>query len=330
MTTSPFPPGTRAWAITDGKAGDLAQVLGLLERAGIAFESRVVAPRPPWVWALPFGPLDPRERPGRAGGPLAGPFPDIAIATGRRAVACLRALKRASAGHVFTVCLKQPATGRTAADLVWVQAHDRLRGANVVVTDTSPHRLAPERLDAARAAPPAALATLAVPRVAVLLGGPNRAYRFDAAATARLLAGLDRLAAAGASLMITPSRRTPPGLAATLAARFPAPRHFVWDMAGDNPYIPMLALADAVVVTTDSTNMMSEAPATGAPLLLFEPSGDAPKMARLARRLVEAGIARPLDAAPPLGPRRTPVDATPDILDHIAAGYAAHRARLAG
>lgn len=325
-----FPDQTRAWAITDGKAGDLAQVLGLLERAGVAFESRVVAPRAPWVWALPFGPLDPRERPGRDGGPLAGPLPDIAIATGRRAVAALRALKSASAGRTFTVCLKQPATGRAAADLIWVQAHDRLRGDNVFVTLTSPHRISPARLDAARLNPAAELAALPAPRIAVLVGGPNRVYRYSDADIARLIAGLERLrATTGASLMITPSRRTPAALTAELVARFGRPAGFVWDMTGANPYVDMLALADAVVVTADSTNMMSEAPATGAPLLLFRPSGDAPKMDRLAATLIDAGIARWLDAADAPGDRYPPVDATETILDRIAAAYAAHRAGAA-
>jgi mitochondrial fission protein ELM1 len=56
----------------------------------------------------------------------------------------------------------------------------------------------------------------------------------------------------------------------------------------------MLALADAVVVTADSVNMVSEACATGRPVLLFEPTPrrDAPRIRRFIDGLVEAGAVR--------------------------------------
>jgi hypothetical protein len=326
-TMSPFAPGTTAWGLTDGKAGDAAQVLGLLERSGLSFEHRIVAPRAPWLWAMPFGPVDPREAPGRADGPLAGPLPDIVIATGRRTVASLRALKNASTGRIFTVFLKQPATGARAADLIWVPEHDRLRGARVITTLTSPHRISPERLNAAADNAPAALLDLARPRVAVLVGGPNRDYPFATPDQDRLIAALNHLHMHGCTLMVTPSRRTPTALAARLQA-LAGPRAMVWDGTGDNPLLAYLALADAIVVTIDSTNMLSEAPATGAPLLLFRPAGSAPKMERLASALVAHGSARWLDdtVTPPFV-RRPPIDATPAILDAIATRYRAFRAQ---
>lgn len=317
----PLPEGTRVWGVTDGKAGDVAQVEGLLDRLARPYEMRVVAPRTPWVHLLPFGPIDPREAPGRPGGPLEGPLPDLAVATGRRAVKYLAALKRATGGRCFTVCLKRPATGVGAADLIWVPAHDRFAGPNVLVTLTSPHRLSPQRLAAARAAPDPRLAALPRPLVAVAIGGPNKDYRFDADDQRRLLDGLDRLVASGASLAVTASRRTPPALAEAVAARFAAPRHFVWDGTGENPYTAMLALADAVVVTQDSTNMMSEAPATGAPMLLFTPSGRAPKMERLAAALVAEGLARPLDAGL-VTTRHAAVDATDVVATAVLRAFA--------
>ena len=117
----------------------------------------------PFVWLMPRGPIDPRDGPERPNSPIRPPFPDIVIASGRRAVPYLRAVKKASNGLSFTVFLKDPRTGTGAADLIWVAEHDRLRGANVLVTTTSPHRLAPERLAQARANPPAAIAALPSP-----------------------------------------------------------------------------------------------------------------------------------------------------------------------
>ena len=77
--------------------------------------------------------------------------------------------------------------------------------------------------------------------------------------------------------MATPSRRTPPELLAAVRAGLGGAPGFVWDGDGDNPYAAMLALADAMLVTGDSANMVGEATATGAPVHIFEPSGGGSK-----------------------------------------------------
>jgi mitochondrial fission protein ELM1 len=77
----------------------------------------------------------------------------------------------------------------------------------------------------------------------------------------------------GFSVMATPSRRTPPELIAAVRAGLGTTEAFVWDGQGDNPYLHMLALADALLVTGDSANMVGEATATGAPVHVFEPTG---------------------------------------------------------
>ena len=98
----------------------------------------------------------------------------------------------------------------------------------------------------------------------------------------------------GAGLMVTPSRRTPPPLMATLASTLSGERRaaghvWIWDGTGDNPYVEMLALADAVIVTADSVNMLGEAAATGRPIHVFEPGRLPRKVARLVDRLVGHG-----------------------------------------
>ncbi len=57
----------------------------------------------------------------------------------------------------------------------------------------------------------------------------------------------------------------------------------------------MLALAETIIVTNDSVNMMSEAHATGKPLYILPLPGHAnTKPARFAETLIRSGIARPL------------------------------------
>ena len=91
--------------------------------------------------------------------------------------------------------------------------------------------------------------------------------------------------------MVTPSRRTPAGLRAALAAGLGPGA--VWDGAGANPYPGMLALAEAAVVTADSVNMASEAASAGLPVLVAGVSGLSAKLARFQADFAAAGRARP-------------------------------------
>ena len=332
MTTDPtaLPDITaaRTWVITDGKAGDENQCLGVAETLGLAAEIKRVEARPPFDWLAPWGPIDPRDAPGRSSGALAGPLPDLVIASGRRAAPYLRAIRRASRGRTFTAFLKDPRTGTGSADFIWVPDYDDLRGENVLTTATPPHRVSPERLSAARADPDPRLAALPQPRVAVLVGGDSRHLRFGASDIARLLAHLTALSEAGASLMLTVSRRTPAPLREalrSLADRRPA---FFWDGGSDNPYVAMLSLAEAVVVTSDSANMVGEAVSTGAPVLLFELAGTYSRHRRFFAGLAQAGALVPFTGRLEML-HYAPIDATPYIAQRLADAYIRHQARVA-
>jgi mitochondrial fission protein ELM1 len=273
---------------------------------------------------MPRGPIDPHDDPDRQGSPIRPPFPDIVIASGRRAISYVRAVRKASNGRTFTVILKDPRTGAGTADFIWVAEHDRLRGGNVLVTTTSPHRLAPERLAAARAAPPAAIAALPSPRAAVLVGGDSRHHRFRAEDIARFAGLLDQLASSGVALMGSRSRRTPPALDETVAQVFARHGGWWWDGGGDNPYVALLANADAIVVTADSTNMIGEATATGTPILVFEPHGGHGKLAKFLEALKRKGMVHHFEGRLE-GGRYAPVDATQAIADAVREGWLMHR-----
>lgn len=314
--------GARCWLITDGKMGDLAQCIGVAERLGLATESRVVRPRALFAAFMPWGPIDPREAPSRTGSPLAPPFPDIAVASGRRAAAYLRHLKSASGGRVFTVFLKDPRSGAGTADCLWVPQHDRLRGSNVLTTLTGPHRFSPEKLAGMRAG-----ASLwpsdGRHRFGVVLGGNSKDFHFTPDDETRLLAGLRAIARNRATLAVTPSRRTPPGLADAVRILTQETGGFFWDGAGENPYLAILAQSDTLLVTADSTNMVGEAVATGRPVLVFRPTGGSPKIDQHLRELEHLGAIRPFQGRLE-DFTYEPIDATPAIAIHLARGYAQH------
>lgn len=319
MSASPDPttgdPLT-AWVLTDGKAGDEGPCLGIAAALGARVERRVVRPRAPWVWVLPYGPIDPAEAAGRPGSPIAPPWPDLVLACGRRAVAYARAVKRAAGKRTLVVVLRDPRTRRHGADLLWVATHDAPRGPDVIVTDTTPHRIGADLLARLRADPPAWAADLPAPRVAVVIGGGDG---LDG-----LPEKLAALAPAAGSFLVTPSRRTPPGLLAAVRSAVAGRPGFVWDGTGDNPYPAFLALADQVVVTGDSFNMVSEALATGRPVLVHEPTRPRRKLHGFLNGLYRAGLARPFQGRLE-DYKYAPVDSTPVIAAAIAHRLPADR-----
>ena len=295
---------------------------------GVEARELVVRPRKLFDFLAPWGPVDPRDAPGR-GGLLAPPWPDIAIAAGRVTVPYLRRIKKASGGRTFTVFLQDPRTGPKTADLIWVPEHDRLRAENVLVTLTSPHPLTPARLAAARITPDPRIARLATPRVAMVLGGPSGVHRFENKDRAALADIARTILRDGRSLMVTPSRRTPPEVAAAIAEAVAAEgagpdRAFVWRGEGDNPYLQMLAHADAVVVTADSVNMVGEAAATGAPVHLYEPTGGPSKTTGFLEKLIAAGYARRWSGRLEEW-NYEPLDATGTIAREAAKGFGVFR-----
>jgi mitochondrial fission protein ELM1 len=319
--------GPISWVLTDGKAGDELQALSVAEALGLAPEIRRVRPKPPFTWLMPWGPIDPRERPGAPDSPLAPPFPDLLIASGRRAVAYLRDVKRASGGQTYTVFLKDPRTGPKTADFIWSPSYDRLRGPNVLTTLTPPHRVSALRIEAARQQPDQRLTHLAHPRVAILAGGNSRHHRFTDENIARLVEHLTSIAEAGAGLMVTASRRTPLKLREALIALTSRHGGFFWDGTGKNPYVDLLALADFIVATADSFNMIGEAAATGRPILVFEPSGGHPKLDVYMNRLKSHGVVHPFGGRLE-GQPYEPLNSTPKVAKAIAEGFSRHRRAL--
>ncbi len=309
------------WIFSDGKVGDEIQCLGLADALGLEATMRRVSPRRPYAWLMPWGPMDPRE--GRTGPNtlFEQPFPDLAIASGRRTVPYLRALRSRSGGRTLTVFLKDPRMGAGIADLIWVPEHDRLRGPNVIVTGTAPHRITSQALDDARADPLPAVVKTHQPRVMVMVGGNSRHHRFSPGDIGSFIRKLQRLAERSATLMVTTSRRTPADLTAALRELTDNSCHILWTGEGPNPYLQFLAHADQTVVTADSTNMVGEALVTGKPVLTFEPGGGHRKITRFLTNLSEQGLIRPFKGQLESYTYK-PINATPVIADAIRSALA--------
>jgi mitochondrial fission protein ELM1 len=157
------------------------------------------------------------------------------------------------------------------------------------------HRITPGRLEHARAQFAEHFKAFPTPRVAVMLGGSTNKYRFTKTAMSRVIDDLNNvLENSAGSLLITPSRRTGAENLAMLKHAFAHdPRVYIYDNTGENPYMGLLALADYLIVSNDSVNMMSEARATGKPLYILPLMGHKnTKPERFSQRLMREGSAR--------------------------------------
>lgn len=292
------------WVVSDGRAGMENQALGLAEAVQRLTAAEIAVKRVRWRKAFDKLPsalkagwmLDPSSDPVEPG--PGETWPDLWIATGRATLPLSASVKARSGGRTFVVQTQDPRWRTGVYDLVVAPAHDALTGPNVLSITGSPHRVTAARLAEGAVDFEAALPPLPRPRVAALIGGRSTAFDLPEAHAADLA---DRIAAAvsaaGGSLMLTFSRRTPEAAKQAMTARLAALPGMIWDGTGPNPYFAFLHFAHHVLVTEDSANMAAEAASTGKPvhILPMVPLKSGGKFARLHADLRERGAARPFD-----------------------------------
>ncbi len=287
------------WVLHDGAAGNRRQAMALATALGRLPREIVLRPSGPARW------LAPRHFPG-AGALLGADFlralrlppPRLAIGCGRQAGLATRLLKIRGAAAVQIL---DPRLPTRFWDLVIAPAHDQLAGANVLTLAGSLNPVDEAWLAAARDARPD-LGRLATPRTAVLLGGPTAATPVTLADVDAALDGLDAVRVRqGGSVFVCGSGRTPPDWVRALRARCRAQglRHWFGDEDGENPYAALLGWSHRLLVTADSSNLLSEACATAAPVYVIGAARASGRVGRFVADLLQRGRARAFDAAWP-------------------------------
>ncbi len=313
-----LPAGTTCWVVTNGMAGFEMQAVGVAEALGLAPELKRVMPTAPYKWLAPWGPAAPNAA-------ISPPWPDLVIASGRQSIPYARKIKRQSGRNTFVAILQNPKVNPRHFDLVWAPQHDQLKGPNVLSTLTAPHRITPEKLQNAAKTLEARYAALPQKRLAVVLGGPNKVYDFTADQMRHLAKSLAALAKReNVGLMVTTSRRTTPDAVAALREELRDVPHNIYDARADapddNPYPGLLGLADAVIVTCDSHNMVGEATVTGKPVYVVELEGGSSKFRRFLDALYVNNIARQFDGLLESW-SYAPLNATQEIASAITEAY---------
>ncbi len=313
-TASKAPP-LKIWAVSDGRAGIEAQVVGLSEAIArlvpceveikrVAWKGRV-GRLPWWLNLLPKRWLTPESGIPQSKGPQSkgpqdkdGEWPDLWIAAGRATLPLSIRAKRWSGGKTYVVQIQDPRVPATMFDLVIPPKHDRMSGDNILAITGSPHRVTPQRLAAEYEAFKALIDPLPRPRVAVLVGGRSKAFDLSSERAAQIAHSIQiPLEQEGGSLLMTFSRRTPDAARALMTARLRHLPGVIWNGEGANPYFAFLAAADYILVTEDSTNMATEAASTGKPVFVLKMDGSSLKFRMFHEELESQGAARPYGGA---------------------------------
>lgn len=293
------------WIVTEtGLSGTLNQCLGVAEALDVAPEVKSIALRQPWKSLSPWLGL---TRDWSFVPPLEPPWPDLLIASGRKAAAAALHVKKHSGGRTFVVQIQDPRICARHFDLLAVPAHDPARGENVIVTTGAPNRVSAARLAQARKDFPE-LESFPGPRLAVLIGGSTRRVAMTSDVTVRLINHLKSfLKNSGGSILMTASRRTGPDNIALLRRDMTGDHVYFWDEKGQNPYFGLLGWADAIAVTSDSVSMLSESCTTGKPVYMITLEGQTHRLEAFHQTLLDQNRVRPFTgqvetgwASPPL------------------------------
>ena len=290
--TQPSPePVPRVWLLFGERRGDNAQVLALAHMLGWPHETKQLRWQPDYD-------VDPAEAGISLAGldkvtsdPLAPPWPDVVIGIGFRSAPVARWIVHQGGDRALNIRLGRPRTELKPYDLVITTPQYGLPPAPNVRELPLPL----VKVDEAEVAKSVArwqpsFERLPKPWIAVLLGGPTQHMAFDEAVARNLACDLESFAnQAGGSLLITTSPRSPTGLKAIFDQAISAP-HFVFEFqqGADNPYLALLALSQAAIVTSDSASMIADAAAIERPLLLYE----LPWLGRSKKPGLVAGIKR--------------------------------------
>jgi len=297
----------RVWVLRDDRPGNATQALGLAEalawpyevkqlrcRAASALHNRVLGASLVGIDRDASSALEP-------------PWPDLVITAGRRTAPVAEWIRAQSRGRARIVALGRKAGDDAERfDCVVTPSYARLFAHPHRIETSGPlHRVTRDALAKAREEWADRLGDAPAPRIAVLVGGTSGQYWLGPAEAAQLGAACEQLArSCGGSLFATTSRRLGPAATDAFCAAI-GKIHFLHRWTPEdpsNPYLGLLAHADAFVITGDSESMIAEATSLGRPVAIYSlPVRRSYRWLSASREWVVRRA-----TAKPLGPRGTP------------------------
>jgi len=194
---------------------------------------------------------------------------NIVISCGRKSIIPSICLKKKFKNKIMNIHIQDPKVSLNNFDFVVVPEHDGLSGKNVLTSKGAIHYLRTEELDQNEQY----LASKIIKEkkiVTLIVGGPNKYYDFQDANIEKIFSKINKnFIQNGYQLIFIPSMRTPKKVIEKAEDYFDNNQIIIQDV-DKKAYLSSLMLADHIVVTCDSTSMISEAAITGKPIYVAQ------------------------------------------------------------
>jgi len=251
--------------LTEGMHGMISQVEGLAKALDIDFTHhkvelnsfwKLIPPKLTPISKLTFKNFDPN-------------YFDIIISCGRKSVIPSIYFKKNSKKKVYNIHIQDPKVSLSHFDFVVAPEHDGLSGENVLLSKGAIHYLTQEEINNNRNY---LIEKLKKDKsyLLLILGGPNKYYDYNDQNLTKIFNQVKKVLEENKLQMIViPSMRTPNNII-NLANDYFGKEHLVIKNVDKKAYLSGLSLSKYIIVTCDSTSMISEAALTGKPIYIAD------------------------------------------------------------
>ena len=193
---------------------------------------------------------------------------NIVISCGRKSVIPSIFLKKKFKNKIINVHIQDPKVSLSHFDFVVVPEHDGLTGKNVINSKGAIHYLRDNELDENMSYLKSRLNKEKI--VSLIVGGPNKYYDYKTIEVEKIFNKIKiNFIDNGYQLIFIPSMRTPRSVIDRAINFFDKNQVIITDI-DKKAYLSSLRLANYIVVTCDSTSMISEAAITGKPIYIAQ------------------------------------------------------------
>ena len=194
---------------------------------------------------------------------------DIVISCGRKSVIPSIYLKKKFKNKIINIHIQEPKVALNNFDFVVVPEHDGLKGKNVLTSKGAVHYLTNEELDEnenylkSKTDSQKKIVTL-------IIGGPNKYYDYNNQVVENIFSKIkESFLINNYQLIVIPSMRTPEHIIEKARNYFDK-NQIIISNVDKKAYLSSLKISDHIIVTCDSTSMISEAAITGKPIYVAQ------------------------------------------------------------
>ena len=250
--------------LTEGMHGMISQVEGLAKALDIDFTHHKVELNHLWKFIPPnlspvsqnvFKKIDHDDF-------------DVIISCGRKSVIPSIHLKNTANKKVFNIHIQDPKVDLNNFDFIVAPEHDAIQGQNVISTKGAIHYLTENEISENKDYLNSFIKKDERKIWTLILGGPTKYYDYSTKNMKHIFTSLYKLLKKhDFQLVVIPSMRTPINTI-HYAREFFGDNHTIIMDVDKKAYLSALALSENIIVTCDSSSMISEAALTGKPIYI--------------------------------------------------------------